>query len=434
MASITIEIDLPDGVEFTGYQRNGAGHGFEVTWPWPEQCRCQRCGHEGKSHLELNGKQRVVRHLDVFGQPSFWVYEAVFHRCARCHHRQDLIPPFKRKDTSYTFAFEEHVVRLLIGSTEQDVARRLGISAETVGHIVKKQLFEAKTIDPTRVIRDVGMDEISLKKRHKLYVTLLTDLTDPKRPRLLAVKKGRDDAAGKACLECLSADQRKQVHSYRVDMGASFNKACREGLPNARGVTDRFHVAKLWNESLDRLRKKITRKHKAKLSRAERKEFRSLMWEMRRDPLSLTEQERQKLEKLFVQLPALRTLYQLRLRFKEIFDTAPNRRRAALQLTELFMDGTAAFPELVKFECTYEQWQEQILNYFEDGQTSGVVEGINNKARVVTKRAYGIKSADTLWTRLFLDLDRAGDIVVQTIASLRDLVRSFRSVFSAACT
>jgi hypothetical protein len=98
------------------------------------------------------------------------------------------------------------------------------------------------------------------------------------------------------------------------------------------------------------------------------------------------------------------------------------------------MDGTDAFPELDKFVCTYEQWQEEILNYFEAGQSSGVVEGINNKARVVTKRAYGIKSADTLWTRLLLDLDRAGDIVVGTVASLRDLARQFRAVFSMACT
>ena len=158
------------------------------------------------------------------------------------------------------------------------------------------------------------------------------------------------------------------------------------------------------------------------------------MWEMRRDPLSLTAADRQKLEKLFTQIPALRTLYELRVRFKAIFDTTATRRQAALKLTELFLDATESFPELDKFVCTYEQWQEQILNYFEAGQTSGVVEGINNKARVVTKRAYGIKPADTLWTRLFLDLDRAGEIVIQTIASLRELARGFRTVFSAACT
>jgi len=256
MAQITIDIDLPAGVEMTGYRRFREGHGFEVTWPWPERCRCQRCGHEAPAHLEQNGKSRVVRHLDVWNQPSFWIYEGAFHRCPRCHHRQDLIAPFKRKDASYTYGFEEHVLRLLIGSTEEEVARRLGISAETVGRIVKNQLQDARAIDPGRVIRDVGMDEISLKKRHKLYVTLLTDLTDPERPRLLAVKPGRDEAAGRACLECLSAEQRAQVTSYRVDMGAAFNAACAAGLPKAKGVIDRFHVAKLWNEALDGLRKK----------------------------------------------------------------------------------------------------------------------------------------------------------------------------------
>ena len=147
--------DLPEGVEITAYERCGIGHGFEVTWPWPAQCRCQSCGHEDQARLEQSGKARVVRHLDVWGQPSFWVYAGVFHRCDRCHHRQDLIPSFKRKDASYTYAFEEHVVRLLIGSTEEDVARRLGISAETVGRIVKNQLQDAKTRTWACVILDV---------------------------------------------------------------------------------------------------------------------------------------------------------------------------------------------------------------------------------------------------------------------------------------
>jgi transposase len=155
---------------------------------------------------------------------------------------------------------------------------------------------------------------------------------------------------------------------------------------------------------------------------------------MRRDPASLTAEERAKLDTLFGQIPQLRTLYELRLRFKTIFDTATNRREAARRLMELFVDATDAFPELDSFFRTYEQWQEQILNYFDERQTSGVVEGINNKARVVTKRAYGIKSADTLWTRLLLDLNLAGEIALHTIKSLHKLVCSFRTVFSGACT
>jgi transposase len=130
----------------------------------------------------------------------------------------------------------------------------------------------------------------------------------------------------------------------------------------------------------------------------------------------------------------LRTLYNLRVRFKAIFDTATDRRQAAKQLMELYVDATEAFPDLEGFFKTYEQWQEQILNYFEARQTSGVVEGINNKARVVTKRAYGIKSAATLWTRLVLDLNMASKMVQHTIASIRELVRAFRVIFSPSCT
>ena len=258
MATVTIDVDLPPGVTITTYQRHGDGHGFEVSWPWPTGCRCDSCRKEDDAHLEVKDSVQVVRDLDLWGQPSFWIYQTVFHRCPWCHHRQHLIPPFKRKDTGYTYRFEQHVLRSLIGSNEEEVARRLGIAAETVGLIVRNQLADAKAkqVDPQQVITDVGIDELSLKKRHKLYVTILTDLTNPDRPKVLAVAEGRDEAAGRKCLEKLSEEQRRQVQTYRADMGQAFHNACRGMLPNARAVVDRFHVAKKFNEAVDRERGK----------------------------------------------------------------------------------------------------------------------------------------------------------------------------------
>src|SRR5204863_3857876 len=95
-------------------------------------------------------------------QPSFFVYQETYHRCPGCGHRQGLIPPFKRRDVKYTFRFEQHVVTSLIGSTAEDVAGRLGISAETVERIVKNVLDDGrgKVIDPTRRFERLGMDEI----------------------------------------------------------------------------------------------------------------------------------------------------------------------------------------------------------------------------------------------------------------------------------
>jgi transposase len=258
MATVTIDVDLPPGVTLTAYARHGDGHGFEVTWPWPSRCRCDSCHKEDDAHLEVKDSVQVVRDLDLWGQPSFWIYPTAFHRCPWCHHRQHLIPPFKRRDVSYTLRFEQHVLRSLIGSNEAEVARRLGISAETVGRIVRNQLadLQAKDVDPQRVITDVGIDELSLKKRHKLYVTILTDLTNPDRPEVLAVAAGRDEAAGRKCLEKLSAEQRLRVQAYRADMGQPFQAACRGLLTNAQAVVDRFHVAKKFNEAIDGQRKK----------------------------------------------------------------------------------------------------------------------------------------------------------------------------------
>lgn len=261
MANLTIDIDLPEGVTITGYHRLPDAHGIEVAWAWPETCCCPRCHTTEPIRPEANldvGKMRVIRDLEVFGEPAFFCYQAVFQRCGRCQLRQDLLPPFKRKDTSYTYRFEKLVLSMLIGSNEAEVARRLGISADTVRFIVKNQLADgqAMTIDPKRVITDIGMDEISLKKRHKLYVTIMTDLSDPQNPQVLAVMSGRDEQAATACLNLLSQAQREQVLRYRVDMGAAYNKACRELLPKAQAVIDRFHVAKLFGEAVDGVRKK----------------------------------------------------------------------------------------------------------------------------------------------------------------------------------
>jgi len=90
------------------------------------------------------------------------------------------------------------------------------------------------------------------------------------------------------------------------------------------------------------------------------------------------------------------------------------------------------FPELHAFVGTFEAWQEEILNYFEARQTSATVEGLNNKARVILKRAYRLKGTDSLWTRLILDVNRATDVVLYTIDQIKELVAGLRVAF--ACT
>lgn len=175
----------------------------------------------------------------------------------------------------------------------------------------------------------------------------------------------------------------------------------------------------------------MTGAYKRSLSPAEQKRFRALLWEFRRPPGTLSPERQQALEALFAEVPALEYLYWFRWEITNIFDTAPDRPSAAARIEELreIAQQTEFAEGLEKFFGTYDRWQEGILAYFDARQTSGVVEGINNKARVITKRAYGLKSPETLWTRLLLDLNRAADVVVHTVQRMHDLMRAIKHKF-----
>jgi transposase len=158
------------------------------------------------------------------------------------------------------------------------------------------------------------------------------------------------------------------------------------------------------------------------------------MWAFRRDPASLTGEEQQALEGLFEAIPTLKELYRVRLRFKEIFDTAPNRTTAARWLRRLRSETERLGMDLGRFFATYDRWKTAILNYFDARQTSAAVEGVNNKARVITKRSYGLKSAKSLWDRLILDLNRASDAIGWSIDQIRQMASGLKALFDPSCT
>jgi transposase len=143
----------------------------------------------------------------------------------------------------------------------------------------------------------------------------------------------------------------------------------------------------------------------------------------------LTEEEQGQLDDLFKKLPELGSVYWARWGITEVFDTAASPEQAAAWLEdyrELLDEGDT---ELLGFFATYDAHREGILAYFAEGKSSGVVEGINNKARVITRRCYGVKSVKTLWQRLCLDLNLAARAVGRTVKRMKDLVQRIRATF-----
>jgi transposase len=254
--AVEVEVDLPEGVRIRGYERHQGAHAFEVEFDLPSRCRCPKCGEEAEANIRYKQEMLAIRDLDLLGQPSFWVYQPPMHQCPCCRQRTQIATPFKRPNVTYTYRFEQWVLEQAVEASVEEVARRLGVSAEMIEDILEHQLAAERQIAPERLITSVGLDELSLKKRHKLYATVMSDLSDAAHPQILAVAKGRDRAGTEACLAKLSAEQRAAVRSHRTDMSAVYPEVCAEWLPNSQLVVDRFHVAKQLSAIVDRQRKK----------------------------------------------------------------------------------------------------------------------------------------------------------------------------------
>jgi transposase len=153
------------------------------------------------------------------------------------------------------------------------------------------------------------------------------------------------------------------------------------------------------------------------------------MWAFRTRPEQLDETQRQGLKELFERIPELEPVYDLRWAITEIFDSAPDQETAADELEDFREVLSEEDEELREFFATYDRHREGILAYFDERKTSGVVEGINNKARVITKRCYGVKSTQTLWNRLCLDLNLASRVTRWTVQRLRALTRLIKATF-----
>jgi len=156
------------------------------------------------------------------------------------------------------------------------------------------------------------------------------------------------------------------------------------------------------------------------------------MWAFRQRQADLSEEQARGLAELFQQIPELEFVYHYRWGVTEVFDEAQDGEEAASRLEdyrELASYQGEEGEALLAFFRTYDEHRDGILAYFDARKTSGVVEGINNKARVITKRCYGIKSVQTLWNRLCLDINCAWQAACHAIQRIKELTNIIRHKF-----
>jgi len=295
---------------------------------------------------------------------------------------------------------------MLVNSTVQDVSLKERLPYETGWGVVERRLASRVDWRAYTCLGTLGLDEIALRKGHGDFIAIVSARLEDGHVAILAVLPNRQKETIQAFFESIPSALRTTIQSVCSDLYEGFLQAAQEVLPTARRVIDRFHVAKLYRAAADTLRKAELKRLKATLPPAQYQTLKGNLWAFRKAPADLSAEERAVLERLFALSPALKAAYSLRQQLTQIFDTAPAKNAAKRLLrdwqAQVQATGLRCFDA---FLSTLHRYWNEITNYLVDFQTSGFVEGLNNKLKVLKRRCYGIFNLDPLFQLIFLDLE-----------------------------
>lgn len=226
---------------------------IRIDWPDRTKPLCPTCGQPGALH---DKRERRWRHLDAMGHEVQLVCSVP--RCACGEHGVLQVKiPWAEPGSRFTAAFECHALKVIEASRSlTQAADLLGLDWDSVQRILERAVARGLQRRSTEGLRFVGLDEKSFG-RGQDYVSLMTDLAGR---RVLEVVPGRDTTQAMALWGSLPEQQRTKIEAAAMDMGANFSAATAEAAPQAQIVHDKFHVSKLLNEAVDKVRKEEHRR------------------------------------------------------------------------------------------------------------------------------------------------------------------------------
>lgn len=249
----------------------------------------------------------------------------------------------------------------------------------------------------TQPIRVLNIDEIALEKGHGNFVLVLSA---PEEGYVLEVLPNRERKTLENWLEGLAPEMKKAIKVINLDMWEPYTLAVKAKLPQARIVVDRFHVMKNLNHSLTMARREIQRN----ASQEVKQQLKGSRWVLVKNQKDLNEKQRAKLESVYQASPELNVCHQLKEQFRTIFETVTDREKARVALRRWMkqvekLNVTA----LQSFLVTLKNWFELILNYFLERWTNAFAEGVNNKIKLIKRRAFGFTNFDHFRLRILVE-------------------------------
>lgn len=369
-----------------------------------KEIHCHQCGKITQPY----GKGRPVRlrHLPILGKRTYIEITPSRGRCMDCDNQPTTTQQasWYERNSQHTKAYEQHILLSLINSTIADVSIKEDLGYQAIQGILDR-LIETKM--DWALIKEIGLlgiDEITLKKGYKDYVTLMTSRVSGE-VKIVGVLKGREKAIIKAFLSSISKKLHKTIIAVCTDMYDGYVNAAKEVFGKKVAViVDRFHVAKLYRKSLVSLRKRELKRLKKILSAEEYHALKPAIALLCHKKEFMTEEEKKIVAPLFQHSPLLKIAYQFCCQLTAIYnsnvDTVTAHQKfdewmAAVQASELTCFN--------RFINTLKKYQPEIENYFHNRNSSGFVEGFNNKVKVMKRRCYGIFNLKHFYQRLVLD-------------------------------
>jgi len=334
---------------------------------------------------------------------NFEIFLQVNRRQFRCRNCRKVFSEelsFVKKRRTYTKRLAAKVVKEVLETDIVNTAKRNGLTPAEIETLLKEAEEDFLTEKP-KDLKKLGIDEITHLKGGKNYAAVLVDLE--KRKPIAFLEKRNKEVIAEYLIE-MGSEILNQIEEVSIDLWKPYKSVVEELLPNAKVVADRFHVMKQVNEELDQ-RRRADKKQAEKLKKKKERERKIEGLKHSKYPLlkkqeDLDEEEKEKLKEVAKVAPELMHMYEIKEELRKIFESEITADEALWKIIEWL---ESAYKYLPKSCQTVRRWLEEILGYFDHRTTQGVVEGINQKIKLIKRRAFGFMNFNNFRRRMLLN-------------------------------
>ncbi len=339
---------------------------------------CAGCGGRvGELHEIV---YRQVRDLPILDARTWLIVPRRRVACPRCGARLERLSWLGRYQR-VTRRLADSVARLCRVLPIKHVAAFFGLSWSTVKAIDKRSMEE--TLGPVALdgVRVIAMDEFAIHKGHR-YATVVVE---PMTKRVLWVGRGHGRKDIRPFFEMLGEAGRGNIEAVVMDMNGAYEAEVRHQCPKADIVFDLFHVvAKYGREVIDRVR--VDEANRLKHDKKARKVVKSARWLL--------------LDELLAANQALMTVYVLRDDLKELWRLRDTEAARAAWRAWFARATESTITPLVAFAKRLKPYLHGILAHCRWPLHTSLLEGINNKIKVIKRMAYGFRDDDYFFLKI----------------------------------